>query len=469
MTQPRAAAAMSSWPSRLWWTAFTLREIAATRRVPWLPRERLEALQSRRVRAMVAHAYATVPFYRDAMRARGLSPRDFATAADLEKLPLVTGADLAADPRRFLSSAFAGEPLLEMTTSGTTGHAKRIWWDRAAVFRARAAGLHQRRVLADVLGATRGIRILLLVRPGGTSDDVRAFHRAYAWLPDPVAGAPRAISPADGFEHNARAVDDLRPDAILGFGSYLAALYRWAHARERTIHAPRLLVHGGEQLPAADAAFLAATYGIVVRSTYQACEALRIAFECAHGGGLHVHADHVALRIADAAGRTLPAGERGLVVLSSLTNRATVLLNYALGDVAALAPEPCACGRTLPQLAALDGRADDLVRLPDGEVAHDSVLLSRLYAVPGVTRLQLVQEEPDRFTIRVSHAGVLPDASLREQLVRALGEALGGRDARAAVEIHETLEPDASGKFRTVISRLPADVGNGVGRAERSR
>lgn len=469
MTEPRAAAAASGWPSRLWWTGFTLREIAATRHVPWLSRERLEALQSRRVRAMAAHAYATVPFYRDAMQARGLTPRDFASAADLAKLPLVTGAEVAADPQRFLSSAVAGEPLLETTTSGTTGHAKCICWDRAAVFRARAAGLHQRRVETEILGGVRNVRMLLVVRPGGTSDDVRTFHRAHSWLPDRRDAHLQSLSPSDGFAHGVDVVNHARPDAVAGFGTWVAALYRWARARGRTIHAPRLLLHGGEQLPEPDALFLEREFGITVRSMYQACEAMRIAFACTHGSGLHVYVDQVALRIADASGATLPDGERGLVVLSNLTNRATVLLNYAIGDTGALATTPCACGRTLPMLASLDGRADDLVRLPDGERAHDSVLLSRLYAVPGVTRLQLVQEDVDRFTIRVSHAGALPEASLGKQLVRALGDALGGRDVQAAVEIHETLQPDASGKFRTVISRLAADDGSAVGRAERRR
>lgn len=452
----------AGWPSRLRWTAFTLREIAATRGLPWLAPAKLEALQARRVRAMVAHAQATVPFYRDAMRERGLAPRDFASAADLAKLPLVTGAELSADPRRFLSSAVAGEPLLETTTSGTTGHAKRIWWDRAAVFRARAAGLHQRRVETEVLGGQRDVRLLLVVRPGGTSDDVRAFHHAHSWLPDRRDAHLSTLSPADGFARGVEVVNHARPDAIAGFGTWVAALYRWARACGRRIHAPRLLLHGGEHLPAADAAFLAEECGIAVRSMYQACEAMRIAFACAHGSGLHVYADQVALRIADGSGRTLPPGERGRIVLSNLTNRATVLLNYAIGDTGALATSPCACGRTLPVLASLDGRADDLVRLPDGEAAHDSVLLSRLYAVPGVTRLQLVQEEPDRFTIRVSHARALDDARLGEQLVGALGDALGGRHVRAAVEIRDTLEPDASGKFRTVVSRVRAHDANDV-------
>src|SRR6185436_10256565 len=99
------------------------------------------------------------------------------------KLPIVTGAELAADPLRFRSTALVGEPVLGTSTSGTTGHSKRIWWDRAAVFRARAAGVHQRRVLGEILGTMRRYRVLSVQRAGGTRDEVSAFHRAHSWLP----------------------------------------------------------------------------------------------------------------------------------------------------------------------------------------------------------------------------------------------------------------------------------------------
>jgi phenylacetate-CoA ligase len=448
-TQPETA----SWHSRLYWTAFTLADIAANRRFPYLAPARLAALQNERVRRIVEHAYASVPFYREALDQRGLRPHDFRTAADLERLPIVTGAEFARDPLRFRSTALAGEPVLETSTSGTTGHAKRIAWDRAAVFRARAAGIHQRRVLGELLGTMRKYRILSVQRAGGTRADVSAFHRAHSWLPERIDPDRREIHPDDDFERSRELINRIEPDVIGGFGSYVGAIYRWAHERRLAIHVPKLVLYGGEHLPAADAALLTNTFGVRVRTFYQACEAFRIAYECAAGGGLHIYVNQVALRIADAEGKTLPAGERGNIVLSNLTNRATVLLNYAIGDFGSMATAQCACGRTLPMLASLDGRADDLVQLPGGEVAHDSVLLSALYVVPGVIRLQLIQEALDRFTIRVMHSAALHDTSLRERLGGALEGALGRR-VQVSVEISDDLRADASGKFRTVISHL---------------
>lgn len=442
------------WSSRLYWTGFTVVQIPGARRMPFSPSSRIQAIQDLRVREIVAHAYRTVPFYRSIMDERGLRPGGFRTAADLAQLPLISGQDLARDPKLLLSTAAATEPLLEVTTSGSSGHAKRIYWDRAAVFRARAAGVRQRQVLVPFLGRWRGYRALEVSRRGGTSDDVRSFHAAHSLLPARLDIQSVGVYVEDSFERNLEVINSIEPDLISGFGAYIGAVYRWAHVHGRKIFRPRLVCYGGEHLPDADRELLETTYGIPVLSSYQSCEALRIAFQCPRRTVFHVHADQVALRIADANGQTLPAGERGRIVLSNLTNRATVLLNYAIGDVGVMAESACPCGRNFPALASLDGRADDLVTLPNGEMAHDSVLLSELYGVAGVICLQLVQETRYRFRIRVVHSSALPDLALREQLTQALLRVVGREGVEVHVDILDEVVSAPSGKFQSVVSHV---------------
>ena len=388
------------------------------------------------------------------MDERGLRPGDFRTAADLARLPLVSGQDLARDPQLFVSTAAAAEPLLEVWTSGSSGHVKRIYWDRAAVFRTRAVGVRQREVLASFLGRWQGYRTLSVARRGSTMDVVRAFHAAYSMFPARLDIEPVRVHPEDSFEENLEVINSVEPDLIIGFGAYIGAVYRWAHVHGRKIFCPRLVAYGGEHLPDADRELLETTYGIPVLSRYQSCEALRIAFQCPRRSVFHVHADQVALRIADVNGQTLPAGARGRIVLSNLTNRATVLLNYVLGDLGVMAEAPCSCGRNFPGLASLDGRADDLVTLPNGELAHDSVLLSELYGVTGVIRLQLVQETRYRFRIRVVHSSALPDLALREQLTQALLRVVGREGVEVHVDILDELESSPSGKFQSIVSHV---------------
>lgn len=71
--------------------------------------------------------------------------------------------------------------------------------------------------------------------------------------------------------------------------------------------------------------------------------------------------DHVAVRVVDENGKTLGPGSMGEIVISNLTNRATVLLNYKLGDVVPLGRSACHCGCTLPTIDVIEGRADDLI------------------------------------------------------------------------------------------------------------
>jgi len=63
-------------------------------------------------------------------------------------------------------------------------------------------------------------------------------------------------------------------------------------------------------------------------------------------------------------------GESGDVVVSNLVNRATVLLNYRLGDIARKLSRTCPCGRSLPLLSFPEGRNDEYLQLASGKVMH---------------------------------------------------------------------------------------------------
>ena len=129
-------------------------------------------------------------------------------------------------------------------------------------------------------------------------------------------------------------------------------------------------MYGADRLSDADRLLIETEFGVPVLSTYQAVEALRIAFQCERRHVFHMSLDQVAVRVVDANGKALGPGSTGEIVISNLTNRATVLLNYKLGDVVTLGGSPCPCGRSLPTIERIEGRADDLIVLPGGQRAH---------------------------------------------------------------------------------------------------
>ncbi|MCI0745747.1 MAG: hypothetical protein L0Y58_10110, partial [Verrucomicrobia subdivision 3 bacterium] len=82
--------------------------------------------------------------YREVMDKSGLTPRDFHTAEDLARLPVLTGKQLANEPARLLSHRYTNGHSLQLHSSGTTGFAKQIFYDPAALFLSLAHGHRQR-------------------------------------------------------------------------------------------------------------------------------------------------------------------------------------------------------------------------------------------------------------------------------------------------------------------------------------
>jgi phenylacetate-CoA ligase len=172
--------------------------------------------------------------------------------------------------------------------------------------------------------------------------------------------------------------------------------------------------------------------------------------------GFHICLDQVALRIVDFEGKALPPGRSGEIVVSNLINRASVLLNYRMGDLGQLSPQPCSCGRLLPTSMRQRGRTDDLIVLPDGEPVHESVVLSRLYSVAGVMQVQVIQKSFTSFTIKVVHGVNRGKQAIKTELAGVFLEIIGKADGISLdIEPVDFIPHEINGKFRSFFSCCP--------------
>ena len=438
---------------RLYWGAFTAWHVRHESRLPFRPIDEIVAIQNRRVRAMVAHAYATVPWYRQTMDAGGLDPRDFRTAGDLEQLPMISPSELAHNRTRFASRAFMNGRALDIASSGTSGYAKSISYDPQALFLTLAHGHRQRRVLSTFVGRSFGYREMRVARDNSVAFQIRRFYEANSWMPRAVDLSRSRASTEDDFEATIDRLNAERPDVVHGWGAHLGAVFRHAARHGRTVHRPRCITYGAERMPDADRALIENYFNIPVISTYQAAEALRIGFECEQRRGFHLSIDHTAIRVVATGGNTVGPGERGELVISNLVNRATVLLNYRLGDVVTTGVGSCPCGRTLPMVENIGGREGDFLVLDGGRKMHGLVAITPLMRVKGVVQVQLTQQDRRRYTIRVVCAdGHGPDR-IRADLDAELRSLLGP-DILVDIEPLEAIQPEANGKVKAVISRV---------------
>lgn len=420
-------------------------------RIAYLPAELLLARQAARFRDLVRHAYDQVPYYREWMHAAGAEPGDLRSTADLRRLPLVDKLELTLYPERFASSAYASRDGLTLISSGTSGRRRSFRYDTPALFESLAAGRRQRLALRPFVGRETAYREAVLNREGSAGDQIRGFWESRMINPRWIDLTRRRFSPALPFADLLAAVNEFRPHVYRGFGSHLGAFLRWVRETGRHLERPRAVTYGEDAMPTSDRRLIEEQMGIPVLSAYEAIEALRIGFQCEVRRGFHISTDQVDVRVVDRNGRDTAPGERGELILTNLVNRATVVMNYRLGDVVTQGAGPCPCGRTLPLIEDIDGRLDDLIARPDGTRLHALTVLPSLQAIPGLSQVQVIQRGLDEFLLRAVWAR---GATQAPEELRARMAAVLGQQIHVSVETTCRLPQEPSGKVKTVVSEL---------------
>jgi phenylacetate-CoA ligase len=454
-------------------TTAGLAAIAMTERaIPFWPLSAVEQLQRRRLQDVMRHAHATVPHYREAMDALGLRPEDVVTPEDLTALPLIDAHDVATAPLRFVAAPYRERGREVFNTSGSTlGVRKPIFWDHASlllrparaerdrVVLARLAGERwshvmarefltneRRRTLARLAGiATEDHQRLLILPADFASRTQRAINSERSVIPRRAVHYHH-LPPTAPFDVAAAHLDAIRPRIVFSFGSYADQFFRFVEGTGTRVHLPKLWVYLGDMV-SPDGRAIAEGLGCPLYSVYSAKEASSIGFQCERREGFHLNVDLCAVRLVDEAGCGVPAGVPGEVVISALDNRATVLLNYRLGDRAVLSSEPCPCGRSLPILAGLEGRRSEIVTLGDGREVS-SVTLEALFRLQlrRTVQAQLEQHSPGRLRWRIVPAAGVDHRELEAALLARAREVLG-TSAALSVEIVDGIARTDAGKF----------------------
>ncbi len=448
------------------------------RAVPFWPIARIEALQLRRIRAALRHAKASVPFYRDSLQRWGLDPDRVQSAADLARLPMIDGSDLAADPMRFVAEPFRRTGREVFKTSGSSGGLRKpIFWDHASLLLRAARGERDRVVMARLAGEpwrqviarefltnerrhalarwigirTHGHQRLLILPADFSSRTQRTIYSERTVIPrKPVHY--HHLPPAVPFHVAAAHLAAIGPRVVFSFGSYADQFFHFLHASGIKIPLPRLWVYLGDRL-SAGGRDLAEGMGCAVYAVYGAMEAGTIGFQCENREGFHLNSDLCAVRIADGDGNDVAPGEVGDVVISPLDNRAMALFNYRLGDRAAISPEPCGCGRSLPLLVRLEGRRSEIIRLADGrDLSSLAIEASFAAELRRTIQAQIEQEAPGRLRWRIVAASPADNEALRDAFVRR-GRNVLGSATTLEVEFVDHIARTPAGKFSRMLVR----------------
>lgn len=406
----------------------------------------LHRLQEERLMAIVRHAYRAVPYYRRLFDEAGILPRDIRCAADLARIPVTTRQDVQrAGTEAFLSKGAAANRCIKMVTSGETGvpfeyYLSRREYDYWKLLLLRFHLANRMTLLDDCAVLAYPLR----------------FPEKRRWFQ--VAGILRHhyVNAFDLPEHFTDILIGIRPRVIFGYPGALRLLA--LELKRRGSHAlrPKAVLASAETLDAETRSLIDGAFGVRVSDLYSVIETGPIAWECPRHGGYHINADTVIVECLDREGRTVVPGEYGRVVCTNLFCHTMPMIRYCVDDVAVLSSRQCTCGRALPLLERVEGRAIDFISLPDGRIVSPAVIIAMLRRVVGFAQHRVIQKARDLFIVQlVAGHRYDPQASvmLKVQLERELGPRV-----RVEVEMVREIAASSSGKFRSVVSEVPADI-----------
>jgi phenylacetate-CoA ligase len=369
-------------------------------------------LQLEKLQQVVKRAYHNVPYYQNRFDEAGIGPEDIETLSDLEKIPFTTKADLR-DAYPFGMFAVPSDDIVEVhTSSGTTGKPTvsgytrediRIWSEVMA--RALSmAGADKRDVIQNCYGYG--------LFTGGLGVHYGTQHLGATVIPISAGNTQRQIE----------ILKDFQSSIITCTPSY--ALYLAEVLEKEGITGDDLNlkagVFGAEMWTEEMREEIERRLNLDALNIYGLTEIIGpgVAQECMDKSGLHIFDDHFYPEIIDPQTlKTLPEGEKGELVLTTLTREGMPILRFRTRDITALRSGKCSCGRSLVKMDRITGRSDDMLKIR-GVIVFPSQIERALLKIPGlephyqimVTRPQQLDElevhveaSPALFSDEVKH------------------------------------------------------------------
>ncbi|ELY96094.1 phenylacetate--CoA ligase [Natrialba hulunbeirensis JCM 10989] len=370
-------------------------------------REELRELQNERLRETVQNAYENVDYYREVLEEADVSPEDIETVDDIANLPFTTKEDFRDEYPDGLFAVDDEEIIRIHASSGTTGKPKIVSytesdlevWKEVVVRSLSAAGLEA----GDTVQNAYGYGLFT----GGLG-----LHHGIEEL-----GATVIPIGGGNTQRQVEMLKDLESDAISCTPSY--ALYLAETAQEMGIDIRdlplRVVIFGAEPCTEPMREEIEERLGVTGIDIYGLSEIIGpgVSNECHEiQDGLHIWEDRFYPEVVDPeSGETLPEGEEGELVLTTLSKEALPVLRYRTGDLTSLTYEECECGRTMVRMDNVTGRADDLLivrgvnfypsEIEDVVLEFDAVApyyRIDLYREDNLDRMELTIEREDEFS-----------------------------------------------------------------------
>lgn len=321
-----------------------------------MPRKELEALQLEKLKWTVDYCYRKVPFYKQHLDKAGVTADKIKQLSDIQYIPPTTKEDL----RDNYPFGFFAVPMKKIVrihaSSGTTG-------------RPTVVGYTQKDLdmWSDCVAR-------LAVAGGATEDDIVQISFGYGMFTGALGlhyglekiGATVVPNSSGNTEKALMFMRDFNTTGLVATPSY--ALYMAETAQEleypMSDYHLRIGLLGSEGCTPEMRTQIESSWGLFATDNYGMSELVGpgVSGECEYREGLHFCEDHFLPEIVNADTlETLPEGEAGELLVTTLGKEGIPLLRYRTRDITRLNYDVCKCGRTGVRMDKVMGRSDDML------------------------------------------------------------------------------------------------------------
>jgi phenylacetate-CoA ligase len=348
------------------------------RQAECMPSAELESLQLERLKRTIQLANDNVQYYNKRFGELKIKPSNINSLKDITKLPYTTKTDLR-EGYPFGMFAVPEKDIVEIhTSSGTTGKPVVVGYTRADI---------------DLWGE---VMARCLTMAGATDKDIIQNGYGYGLFTGGLGvhyGAQRigaTVVPisAGNTKRQIEIMQDFGTTLITCTPSY--ALYLAEVAEEEGLFRGKIRLRAGcfgaEMWTEKMRDEIEKRFNIMALNIYGLTEIIGpgVANECENKNGLHIFEDHFYPEVISTDTlQPLPDGEKGELVLTSLTRVGTPMIRFRTRDITALHREPCKCGRTIVRMERITGRSDDMIKLR-GVLVFPSQIEKALLEIKGV-------------------------------------------------------------------------------------
>lgn len=422
-----------------------IRELQASER---LPPDSMDNLRVEKLTRLLHVCADKVPAFADLKDRRNAIDSD--PAGVLQSLPILTKALYMKNPDAYVADGTNPATLIKNRSGGSTSESITFYMDRHTVEYYEAArwrGL-------SWYGITPGSRCVMIWGNPLEMDQYQfwKYRMKERWLKNRIAFPAYSLKP-EVMPGYLATINRYRPEYLYGYSS---ALYTFAvFMQERDLKlkfVPKAVVSTSETLHDWQRERISDVFGCQVVNEYGARDGGMLAYQCPEGS-MHICVENIWLELVDEkTGKPVGNKETGLVLVTDLNNLVQPRLRYRVGDRATRSDAPCACGRDVPILGAINDREDDMFLRVDGQYVHGHAFNHVARAMGVLQKFQIVQEAPERAVLRM-----VPKAGTTRAEITRFTEAIQALLPGTAIQTEEVedIPPMSSGKYRYAIRRFP--------------